>query len=74
MERITKRDLAELILILKQQTNWSYIEMGEVTGIHRASLQKYATKRDFPRDPVMVVNRLKAALKEYTKEKMREAK
>lgn len=66
---ITRHDLSEMILLVKKETGWYYSEMAEWTGISRASLQRYATKTKFPKDPEKVYQKVKQALIKYRKER-----
>lgn len=74
MEQITKQDLSDLIQIAKTSTGWTYYEMSKQTGIPRDYLKLYSKGNRFPKDPVSVVSKVKKALSEHTKEKMRAAR
>lgn len=70
-EQITREDLAELIRIAKDHTGWTYDEMEHQTGIPLISLRRYVAKQNYPKNPNEIVTRVKRALSEHTKEKMK---
>lgn len=73
MEKITQKDLAELIQIFKKHTGWTYMKMSEATGIDKTQLHRYLNGHEFPRNPDEVVFRVKRALSDYTKKKMKKS-